>query len=53
MQASVIYTPLHANKFLLKVFFWDGADLEFDIEHYGEKYPLRNTSRMRNIEFVC
>ena len=51
MQASVIYTPLHDKKFLLK-FFLDGSDLKFKIGHKGKKYSLRNTSRMQNIEFV-
>ena len=36
----------------LKVFFCDGPDLKFEIGHKGEKYSLRTTSRMQNIEFV-
>ena len=52
MQVSVKYTPLYDSKFLLKVFFWDGTDLKFDIGRKGEKYPLRNTSRMKNLEIV-
>ena len=52
MHASVIYTHLHDNNFLLKVFLWDGMDLKFEIGHKGGKYSLRNTSRMQNIEFA-
>ena len=50
MQASVIYTPLIVNKFIL--IFFNGVDLEFENGHKGEKYSLRNTSRMQNIDFV-
>ena len=51
MQASVIYTPLAYNTFILKVFF-DGTDLRFEIGRNGEKYSLRSTSRMQLIEIV-
>ena len=27
MHTGVIYTPLHDNEILLKVYFWDEADL--------------------------
>ena len=52
IKAGVIYTPLHDSNSLLRVFFLDGTDLKFDIGHKGEKYSLRNTSRMLNLEFV-
>ena len=53
MQASVIgIYPLHDIKYLLKFFWGDGTDLQFEVRHKGEKYFLRNTSRMQNIEFV-
>ena len=52
MQASVIYVPLYDNEFLLKVIFWDGTDLKFKVGRKGEKYSLKNTSRMQNNEFV-
>ena len=52
MPASVIYTPLRDNKTFLKVFFWEGADLKFEIEHKGENYSLRNTSRIQKNEIV-
>ena len=51
MQASVIYTPYMIINFLN--FFWDGMDLKFEVGVKGEKYSLRNTSRMINIELVC
>ena len=52
MQASLIYIPLHDKKYLLKVFFGDGKNLKLEFGHKGEKYCLRNTSRMQNIEFI-
>ena len=44
MQASVIYTLLHDNTFILKVFIWDGADLKFEIGRKGEIYITLNLS---------
>ena len=51
MEACVIYTNLHDNKFTLKL-FREGMYLKFEIVQKGEKYSLRNISRMQNIEFV-
>ena len=51
MQASVIFTPLHDNNFLLN-FFGDQTNLKFEIGHKVEEYSLRNTSRIQNNEFV-
>ena len=48
----VLYTPLYMIKSFFWRFFLDGPDLNFIIGHKGEKYSLRNTSRMQNIEFV-
>ena len=33
----LIYPHKRKIKFLLKVFFWDGTDLKFEIGHKGEK----------------
>ena len=36
-----------------QIFFWgDGMDLKLEMGHKGDKYSLKNTSRMQNIEFV-
>ena len=43
--------PSHVNNFF-KGFFFNGADLKFEIGHNGEKYSLKNTSQVQNTEFV-
>ena len=48
MQTSVIHSPSHENKIILKVSFWGGTDLKVEIGHKGEKYSMRNTSRVQN-----
>ena len=37
---------------LFLCFFLEGTDLKFENTQKGENYSLRNTSRMRNIDFV-
>ena len=51
MEPGVINTPLHDNKFLLKL-FCEGSYLTLEFVYKGEKYSLRNTSRIKNIETV-
>ena len=51
-EASVKYTLLHKNEFIFKLLLGEGTYLKFEIVHKGEKYSLRHTSRMQNIEFV-
>ena len=56
MDASVVYTPLHDDRFISKLFLGGGGRevtyLRLEIVHKGEKYPLINTSRMQKIEIV-
>ena len=50
-EASIINTPLRYVKLLFKLFF-DGTYLKLEYVHKDDKYSLRNTSRIQNIEFV-
>ena len=53
MEVSVIYSPQLDNIMLMKFFFFfEVAYLQFEVVHKGEKYSLRNTSRMQSIESV-
>ena len=52
MEASVRYTPIHNNNILLKFVFGEITYLKLEILHNAEKYSVRNTSRMQNIEDV-
>ena len=48
----MLYTlPYIIDQFYFEVFFCDGTDLKFEVGHKGEKYSIRNTSRIQNTDF--
>ena len=51
-NAGQCYMHLLYDEFILKFFFWDETYLRLEIGHKGEKYSLRNTSRVQNIDLV-
>ena len=46
----LLFTPLHDNEIILKIFFCEGTNLKLETVHMGVKFSLRNTSPIQHIE---